>query len=89
MEQKAMLLGIELVDFQNDKGEQVKFTKLHLAGSATENEMSNTFIGRRVATVNTTKFDKSWQDMIGNEVCLTYELKLGSKHPSFAGIKLA
>ena len=29
MEQKAMLLGIELVDFTNEKGEQVKFTKLH------------------------------------------------------------
>lgn len=88
MEQKAMLLGIELVDFTNDKGEQIKFTKFHLMDS-NASEASNTFVGRRVATLNTTKLEKSWYDMVGHEVYLMYELRLGSKRPTFSGMKLA
>lgn len=87
MEQRAILLGIQLIDFVNRDGNRVKLTKLHLMDS--DHETSNTFAGRHAAAVSTIKFDKSWYELIDQEVVVLYTLPLGSKNPSFKDIRLA
>lgn len=89
MEQRVMLMGIELIDFENDKGERVKLTKLHLLDAESASEKTNTFVGRRVAAISTPKFDKSWYEMIGCEVVIVYTLRLGAKKATFDNMRLA
>ncbi len=89
MEQKVMLLGLELVHFTNDKNEEVKFTKLYLMDSDATKVFTGTFIGSRTATLNTTLYDESWLNLVGQQVVLKYDMRLGSKTPRFTGIALA
>ena len=89
MEQKVILTGIELIDFENDKGERVKLTKLHLLDPESAAEATNTFMGRHVATLCTAKIDQKWYELIGREVLINYTLRLGAKRPTFNGMRLA
>lgn len=89
MEQKVILTGIELIDFENDKGERVKLTKLHLLDPESAAEATNMFMGRRVATLCTAKIDQKWYEMLGREVFIVYTLRLGAKKPTFNSMRLA
>ncbi len=89
MEQKVMLMGLEKIQFSNDKKEEVKFTKLYLMDLEETKMFTGTFAGRRTATLNTTLYDDGWLNMVGQQVVLKYDMRLGSKTPRFTGIALA
>ncbi len=86
MEQRAMLVGYELVEFENDKKEQVSFTRLHLLEPEDVQDSSGRIFGRRVSVKNTTKIIENLRGMVGYEVRLLYELPFGGKTPRFCGI---
>jgi len=84
-----MLVGAENVEFKNDKGEQVKFVRLHLLESDGEEQPTDRKIGRCVVILNTTKMTFSGAcTMVGHEVLMKYEMRFGSDKARFSGLEL-
>lgn len=90
MEDRATLMGVEYIDFTNDKNERVQFVKLHLMEPNTAEQIAGRKVGQRVQVLNTTRMSFSQaQDMVGCEVVMKYEHPFGSGRSRFVGLELA
>ena len=90
MEEKAVLMGVDDIDFTTEKGEQVKCIKLHFVELEEDVEPNARSIGRHVMTKCTRNMKLSdVRDMVGCEVVLKYRKRFGSDKLQFTGIALA
>ena len=90
MEEKAVLMGVDDIDFTTEKGEQIKCIKLHLLQLEEDKEPDPRSIGRHVMMKCTKKMTLAdVRDMVGHEVVLKYKKRFGSDKLQFTGIALA